>query len=606
MPDQVHNAEKDFVYFVLEDFFVIGCYQQIPSSKIKEKSQDVTRATIQKSLCYFTKNFNYSPLGLSYIRARIQDFFHAYFEQAQLGSFANKAILESLHKDMPQIIATATSQIADIPDHKYLKSSPVLRLLSRFGRTVLSLLKLMLLEKRVVIYGMPVGETSDLVVALCSLLPLFNEKRGSIAFIPEGGVYEAPALPSIGMNRSKSQAFVVPAIEYGSSEQEFAKLRLPLRVASYSFISGQVVLTQADWLNSMPSYFVATSNALLPMHRHVLELDVSFDATTARLVTHAPQLDQALKLTPEDAAFMDFIVSKVQTDEHSDPFADFVVVDEECPTGAAFTPGTTAAWQYKESWVRTMFAGYIKALLASVSAHVNGEVAASRFNAHFLALWCETRNFHAWQAQIDVRALHADPTYNDLNHPGLTLPHTPNTFVGKSLQTVKGSLSSVKDTVTGSLSSLGASNFVSAINSAWNTRSPSPSSQSTPPPGTWGLDAHFASAQSSTKPITTTETPTSPAQPSSPAPAAPTTTSPASSSSTPSRTPSFFESMKQKLSSPFGRSERAERTAAQFEQMPLDGAAPTVIQPAQLAHKTPNNPATDTKPTDSDEDLLGF
>lgn len=599
MPDQVHNSERDFCFFLLNDFFCVSCYEQIPTSKVKERPSDATRATIQKSLCYFTKKFDYTPLGLAYLRARMQEYFHTYFVQAQTGSFANKQVLQNLWKDIPEIIRTATSPTSDLPDNRYLKFSPVLRLFSRFGRTVLPLLKLLLLEKKVVVYGVPIGETSDIVMALISLIPLFTEKMSNIKFLAEGELYSAPNIDAPGTLQSKRSSLVAETLQYSAAEQQYSKLHLPLRVASYSFISGQVVLNQVDWLNSLPSFFVATSNGLMPMRGQMLDLDACFDATTAQLTCYTESLKPALKLTPEDTAFMDYILYKVRDEGTQDPFAEFVVVDDPTVSHSDegttnFTSGTTAAWQSKETWVRTMFAGYLKSLLATIAAQAQGEHAAGKFNGHFLAEWAQTRNYKTWRAQIDVRALHADPTLNNLTHPGSTLPHTGHaTLMEKSYQTVKGSISSLSSSTH---------HIVNVINSAFKgngsdaaapTHPGSPANHSSIG---WGLEGHQAHS-------TAHDQVTSP-QPSKAATSSSHLATATSSSSTPGKSPSFFESMKQKLVSPFGRAERAEKTAAHFEPLSLDGAPPTITQPAQPEHVPPHNPAN--KGDDSEEDLLGF
>ena len=650
MPDQVHNSERDFCYFVLDDWLVVACYQQIATSKLRERTKDMTRATVQKSLCYFTKNFNYTPLGLSFLRAKLQETVDAYFSRSLQGSFDDKLILTKLYENMPALNAFVSSPTAEIPEHRYLKNSPVLRLLARFGRTALSLFKLLLLEKKVVIYGVPAGETSDLVLALTSLMPLYYDKHAQIDFLTEGKIVEAP---STGSSSASSTKLSTKPVSYSSNETEYANLKLPLKIPQFTFVSGSVVLSQADWINSLPSYYIGTCNTLFAQWKQVLDYDACFDANLAHLNIPSPMLQNAAKLTPEDTVFMDHILSKIQTEAHNDdPFAEFLLVDNLEPdasgiagapadSGQQHTPGTVNAWYSKETWVRTMFAAYVKALLAGATMQNNGTHGNGRVDAyggHFLLDWAQTQNYKLWHSEVDIRAIHGDPAYNTLAHPAFALPQGPKSIVGKGLQMAKGSISTITSTTT---------SFVSSLGSAWNSRTQQQTGEG------WGLEGAPVTNTSVAAPsVTPHAAPSvnSPPHPRTDATAAApsgsygSVSSPAAAQySTPANPPppaavgsmdnqigsagyqtastqqgtgrsisGFLGSVKQKISAPFGR---AERTAAQFEAVPLDGAAPTVTQPAQLSSTTTSGGTpreeqkTETKPTKApgvDEDLLGF
>lgn len=58
MPDGAHNYEHDAVYFHLPSLngddstiFGVSCFQQIPIEKVKKRTTDMTRGTIQKAVC---------------------------------------------------------------------------------------------------------------------------------------------------------------------------------------------------------------------------------------------------------------------------------------------------------------------------------------------------------------------------------------------------------------------------------------------------------------------------------------------------------------------------------------------------------------------------
>lgn len=658
MPDQVHNSERDFCYFVLADYFCVASYQQIATSKVKERTKEMTRATIQKSLCYFTKNFNFSPLGLSFLRAKVQETVDVYFSQSLHSSFDDKSVLIKLYNDMPSINQLISSPTANIPEHRYMKCSPVLRLLSRFGRNVLTLFKLLLLEKKVVIYGVPAGETSDIIVALTSLIPLFAEKHSQIGFLAEGS---AAPVPSTSSGSSTSPILATQQVTYSAAESEYANLKLPLPIARYTYVSGGVVLNQADWLCGLPSYFVGTCNALFAQHRQVLSYDACFDANLAHMTIPSPALSNAAaKLTPEDIIFIDHVLSKVQAEVQDDPFAEFLVVDDLEPDAAAathshsssdkfggfsadqkstlggggvtHTPGTASAWYSKETWVRTMFGAYVKALCAGTCLQNNGTHTNARVDAyggHFLLDWAQTNNFKAWRAQIDIREVHADPSFNTLAHPAFALPQAPKTLVGKSFQTVKGSISSVSSATTSLVSALGSawnhrSQQNQAIHDGWGldgieqkdnlqkSPSPAPSPSISAPPQTHSHQHQPQSQNNDTYVSPSIQTEYKPAVSGN---VENQVAAAANTSASPNRGFSgFFESVKQKIASPFGRTERADRAAAQFES--ISTGVPTVVQPAQLSNTVPQHSFQDQQqqqplehqkqPLGDDEDLLGF
>ena len=57
LPDGSHNYDRDTIYFHLphpknthRTIFGISCYRQISAEQLKEKDEDVTRGTVQKSV----------------------------------------------------------------------------------------------------------------------------------------------------------------------------------------------------------------------------------------------------------------------------------------------------------------------------------------------------------------------------------------------------------------------------------------------------------------------------------------------------------------------------------------------------------------------------
>ena len=62
LPDGSHNYEADTAFFHLPDLedprktiFGISCYRQIDASQVKNPTEDVTRGSVQKSVCVLSR-----------------------------------------------------------------------------------------------------------------------------------------------------------------------------------------------------------------------------------------------------------------------------------------------------------------------------------------------------------------------------------------------------------------------------------------------------------------------------------------------------------------------------------------------------------------------
>lgn len=164
LPDGAHNYQEDTVFFHLPPrngngatVFGISCYRQIEAKALKVRQADITRETVQKSVCVLSK----LPLyGL--LQAKLQLITHAYFEEKD---FSQISILKELYEHMNSSLGGASLEGSQV----YLGLSPR-DLVLHFRHKVLILFKLILLEKKVLFYISPVNK---LVGALMTVLSLF-------------------------------------------------------------------------------------------------------------------------------------------------------------------------------------------------------------------------------------------------------------------------------------------------------------------------------------------------------------------------------------------------------------------------------------------------
>ncbi|GFT50539.1 late secretory pathway protein AVL9 homolog [Nephila pilipes] len=170
LPDGAHNYEKDTIYFHLpslenphQTVFGISCYRQMNAENLLRRSSDITRETVQKSVCVLSK----VPLyGL--IQAKLELITHAYFDERD---FSKVSLLEETYKNLN------SSLPKDLSDgQQAFLGLSVRDFVLRFKHKTLLLFKLLLLEKKVLFYKAPVKNLCSAVLTLCSLIPGMIEK----------------------------------------------------------------------------------------------------------------------------------------------------------------------------------------------------------------------------------------------------------------------------------------------------------------------------------------------------------------------------------------------------------------------------------------------
>ncbi|XP_013793559.1 late secretory pathway protein AVL9 homolog [Limulus polyphemus] len=170
LPDGAHNCEKETIYFHLpsldnprQTVYGISCYRQMNAEMLINRSLDVTRGTVQKSVCVLS----YLPLyGL--IQAKLELITHAYFDERD---FSKVALLEETYKNLNSLLT---------PDlvwgTQVFLGLPARDLILTFKHKTLLLFKLLLLERKVLFYNTGVKDLCSVVLTLCSLFPGMIEK----------------------------------------------------------------------------------------------------------------------------------------------------------------------------------------------------------------------------------------------------------------------------------------------------------------------------------------------------------------------------------------------------------------------------------------------
>jgi len=274
----------------------------------------------------------------------------AYFQQR---NFSNTDLVRSLFAGLSQTLSTAIDVDAlflgicppsllyceyDLMDYvsRYKKTKRTNYLLlgtsprfliHQFKKKALTLIKLLLLERRVIFYGLPVGELSVLLLTLVSLFPgllptlKIGDEKG------QASVYVTTQLDKIqGMERE----FVSPPPRRNSGFSESQRQRsrreawenigLPLRI----FEKGSVFLPYFSLLqlgeltaDGVRSYTVGCSNAVLPQQRQIRpEVFVNVQEGTITFLGPQDALRRALYLSNADYEFISKIVEVVEPTWH--------------------------------------------------------------------------------------------------------------------------------------------------------------------------------------------------------------------------------------------------------------------------------------------------
>ena len=164
LPDGCHNYEEDAVFFTLphpsdsnQSVYGVACCRQTDAQDVQGRSEDITRSTIQKSICVLS---HFPVFG--FIEAKLNLVTHAYFNAKD---FSDVSILEEAYESLN---ASITSQLALKMTGVGLSQQDQVLI---YHHRLLQLFKALLLQKRVVVLGSPVRRLCTSVLAVASLLP---------------------------------------------------------------------------------------------------------------------------------------------------------------------------------------------------------------------------------------------------------------------------------------------------------------------------------------------------------------------------------------------------------------------------------------------------
>lgn len=169
LPDGAHNFGKDTIYFHLKNrsstgtVFGVSCYQQMDAKHLVNRTADITRTTVQKSVCVLS----HVPL-YGAISAKLELITRAYFEQKD---FTSTALLRDTYASLTGSFQDGST--LDMQVHYGMNLQDVVLM---YKHKILQLFKLILLEKKVLFFMTPVADLCNVLLSIVSLFPGMIER----------------------------------------------------------------------------------------------------------------------------------------------------------------------------------------------------------------------------------------------------------------------------------------------------------------------------------------------------------------------------------------------------------------------------------------------
>ncbi|WRT69977.1 uncharacterized protein IL334_006970 [Kwoniella shivajii] len=298
LPDGAHLSEEDYSYFHCtyspsggqvptdvpssQTLFGISCNRQLASSELTRRPSDVTRSTVQKAVVVIASQPVFGP-----IRDKLGVVTRAYFAQRD---FTQTEILEDFYTSLESSLEGKSNEGAI-----YIGTS-LRELIHKFRHKTLILLKLLMLQKKVMLYGYPVEKLCTYQYSLVSLIP------GLLMSLKDCGA------PDLDVKKTR----VRPTSLRTSDRSSLLRyMGLPLQVfGKDSFFQPYMPLQQIHMLQAK-SWLIGTTNQIVTQQKDCkYDLLVNIDTNTFEFTD--PKLERIVTLTPSDRKWMDDVVRTVE------------------------------------------------------------------------------------------------------------------------------------------------------------------------------------------------------------------------------------------------------------------------------------------------------
>ncbi len=139
----------------------ISCYRQINARELDNTDAEITRTTVQKSVCLLSKIPVYGLLKI-----KLELITCTFFNQK---NFKDTNILKNFYIELNANLKSLMSS-NQLPNYYYMGLN-LSDLVFQYQAKLLVLFKLVLLEKKILFYMQPVSKLSNTIASLISLFP---------------------------------------------------------------------------------------------------------------------------------------------------------------------------------------------------------------------------------------------------------------------------------------------------------------------------------------------------------------------------------------------------------------------------------------------------
>lgn len=380
LPDGAHLRDEDYSCFHLylpsisrQTVYGISCIRQLRSDELLNRTPDITRTTVQKAVVVLASKPVFGP-----IRDKLGVITRAFFAQRD---FEDTEILRDFHTSLQHALKDEdqTSEAA------IYMSISLREFVHRFRMQTLSLLKLLLLQRKVMFYGAQVERLVSFQYALISLVPLLLMHLEDAA---------SPLL--------ESRAFIAKkpsSLKTSDRRSLLSFIGLPLNLFGIdSFFQPYLPLQQLEVLQTAHSYLVGTTNSIFQSQRDC-KIDAIVNIDNATIEFRDSQLGSLVTLTAADRKWMDDIVKTIDSSWN--------VTDPGRPSGMGF--------KASDDWLRFKFEEYVCSTLSAIKfvdflktsndarvlVNTTDPTGLSSFNESWLAAFRKTHAFEVWDRNTD-------------------------------------------------------------------------------------------------------------------------------------------------------------------------------------------------------------
>lgn len=380
LPDGVHNCQKDTIFFLLpsreepgKSIFGISCYRQIDAKELINKSEDVTRTSVQKAVCVLSRIPLFGPL-----KAKLEVITQAYFEQKD---FSKVDVLAQMYTNLCDIFdENLTGEYFSNLAHHEIS---IQELFIRFRHRALLLFKLFLLERKVLFIaptGLRLGET---MLAIVSMFPKLLEEGLFYATI---GVNTSCHFKNVNSKTEGKSEEIVIEEEVGVQlshddplkEKDSCGFPISLFTQGSSF-DPYLSIQSMDLVPKTQSCIFGATNALFAMKKDLFDVIVKIEDDGSLVHNHIEfvndtALERVVSLTTADLRFADFILKKVEEQVKS----------------------SNAEFDGSDEWIRLQMKNYLLGLVATSRSDL--QAAIPHFGIAFVNEWRRTKNHKIWVA----------------------------------------------------------------------------------------------------------------------------------------------------------------------------------------------------------------